>query len=122
SEHAMLRLIIGIRAIRVRGRLQNLGTQLAMLGSLGEDRLPNQQRRRRLMAAIVIGAPEWRLTIELLDHRQQHPLGIVRRRRIATSVIGEINRLTLLETLEESPEDAFCAFVEQPAEAQQHMP
>src|SRR5690606_37334334 len=62
SQHAMLRLVIGIRAIRVRGRLQNLGTQLAMLGSLGEDRLSNQQRRRRLMAAIVIGTPEWRLT------------------------------------------------------------
>lgn len=63
---------------------------------LAQNRLTERQRRGRLMPAIVVSAPQRRCTVELLEHGQNDPGGIVYRSRIAAPVIGQEQRLVTL--------------------------
>ncbi|MCY1559452.1 hypothetical protein D9M68_964950 [compost metagenome] len=102
-------------------RRGGLNGQLAVLTGLGEDRLAQRQRRGRLIAGVMVGAPQRRIAIQLLEHRQDHSGGIINRRRVATSIIGQQQFLWLLGTGQEAAQRAINALVQQPAKAQQHM-
>ncbi|MNF04576.1 hypothetical protein D3C80_2041270 [compost metagenome] len=69
----------------------------------------------------MVGAPERRRAIQLFDHRQQHPCGIVHRRRVAAAIVGQADFVGLFGAAEETSQGTLAAVVEQPAEAQQHM-
>ncbi|MNG03689.1 hypothetical protein D3C84_867790 [compost metagenome] len=69
----------------------------------------------------MVGAPQRRRAIELLEHRNDHPGRVVDRRRVAATVIGHQQFFRFFGTGQETPEGAVGAVIEQPAEAQQHM-
>src|SRR5690606_6253743 len=112
GQHAVLRLICRIVTIGVGDRHQAVEAQLTMLTSLGIKRLSHDQRRRCLLPAVVIGAPERSLAIELLDDGQHDPRRIIHRRRVATSVISQRHLLTPFESLQEAPKQTVLAVIE----------
>ncbi len=117
----MLRLVGGVRPRGVGlggGRLDGQGVLLA---GFGEHRLAQGQCGGRLVAGVVISAPQRRGAIELLEHRDDHPCRIVHRRRIAAPVIGHNQFFSGFGAGQEAPEGAIGAVVEQPAKTQQHM-
>ena len=102
GQHRVLRLIGGIRTRGMRLRRDVLDQIAAVVTRLAQHRLPQAQRRNGLVTTIVIGAPQGRLAIELLEYRQNHACGIVHRGRIAAPVIGQVQRVVALGTLQEA--------------------
>src|SRR5690606_30844493 len=122
GQHPVLWLIRRIGAIGMRDRGKDLRVHLSMMSGLARNGLSDQQRRGGFVSPVVISAPQWRLAIELLEHSQNHPCRIVDRRRVAASVIGELQRLVLLQALQEATQKPVGAVIQQPAETQQYMP
>ena len=84
-------------------------------------RLRDQQRRRSFVAAVMVGAPQRGPAIELLEHCKNDSRGVIHRRRIATAIVRQQDRLALLQPLQDTPQHTVTTVVEQPAETQQHM-
>lgn len=103
GQYRVLWLFAGIRARGMGLRRGGLNGQLAVLTGLGEDRLAQRQRRGRLIAGVMVGAPQRRIAIKLLEHRQDHSGSIIDRRRVATSIIGQQQLLWLLGTGQKRP-------------------
>ncbi|MCY1413418.1 hypothetical protein D9M71_288480 [compost metagenome] len=118
----MLRLVVDVRPRGVRLRAWLLHGEAAEGTRFAEDHLAESDGRGGFEPAVMIGAPQRRLAVELLEHGQDHPRGVVHRSRIAAAVVGQQQRVFLFRTAEETPENAFHAVVQQPAEAQQHVP
>jgi len=118
----VLRLVLGIGTVGMCGWHQDFAFERPVSSRLGENRLTDQQWRRRFVATVVIDAPQRRLAVELLDDRQHHPRRVIHRRGIAAPIVGELYRYALLQPAQETPEDSVGALVEQPAKSQQHVP
>ena len=117
----MLGFFCRIGSCGVRLGCRRFNCQRVQVAGLGQDRLPQRQRRCRLMPGVVVGAPQWRRAIKLLEYRDNHPRSIIHRCRVAPSVIGHQQLARLLGLGQEPSQSAIGAVIEQPAKTQQYM-
>ncbi len=103
GQYRVLRFFgcIGTRGMSLRsGRFDGQRVQQTRFG---EHCLPQRQRRGRLVSGVVVGAPQRRFAVELLDDRNDHPCRIIDRRRVAAAIVGEQQLSGFLRTREKRP-------------------
>src|SRR5690606_1977447 len=88
GEHRMLRLFARIRAGRMGLWADFLHTQAVQGTRVAEYGLAQRQRSGGLVPAVMVNAPERALAVELLEHGENDPRGVVHQRRITTPVVG----------------------------------
>jgi len=108
----MLRFIRRIRPCCVSLGGGGLDGERMEVARFSENRLAQRQRRGRLVAGVVVSAPQWRGAIELLEHRDNYPCGVVHRRRVATTVVGHQQLIRFFSPGQEAPERAVDAVIQ----------